>query len=145
MPTGNGSPTKRTKKRSLDLKLPIKAISTNKLYAGRKHRSYIYKNYRKQVFQFLDDNYSFPVSLKGNLVLELEVGFSSPLNDASNSVKGIEDCIAEYYGFNDRQIVTIVIHKYLVDKGREYTHLKLKRTRKVIDKRIKKRGGSKRG
>jgi len=144
MPTGNGSPKKTRVKRSLHLKIPIKAISTNKLYSGRKVRSYVYKNYRKQVLQFLDDNYSTPVSLTGNLVMELEVGFSSPLSDASNSVKGIEDCISEYYGFNDRQIVTIVIHKYIVDKGKEYTHIKLKKTRKIIDKRKAKRGAKKR-
>lgn len=124
-------------KRSLDLKIPIKAISTNKLYGGKKVRSWYYKKYRKEVFQFLKANYDDKVSLTGNLVLELEVGFSSPLNDASNSIKGIEDCIAEYYAFNDRQIVTIVVNKFLVNKGEEYTLVKLRKTRKNIDRRRK--------
>jgi Holliday junction resolvase RusA-like endonuclease len=132
-------------KRSLDLKIPIKAISTNKLYGGKKVRSWYYKKYRKQIFQFLSDNYGDPVSLKGNLVMEMEVGFSSPLNDASNSIKGIEDCIAEYYVFNDRQIVTIRVDKFLVDKGAEYTHVKLKGTKKNIDRRTKYVRGKQKG
>lgn len=128
---------KRRKRRSLDLKIPIKAISTNKLYGGKKVRSWYYKKYRKQIFRFLDDNYRDEVSLTGNLTMELEVGFSSTLNDASNSIKGVEDCIAEYYKFNDRQIVSIKVDKYLVNKGKEYTLVKIKKTRKNIDRRSK--------
>lgn len=124
-------------KRSLDVQIPLKAISTNKLYGGVKRRSWYYKKYRKDIFAFLNDNYKEPISLKGNLVLTMEVGFSSVLCDVSNSIKGVEDCIAEYFGFNDRQIVTIIVSKYIVNKGEEYTRIALKCTKKDIDRRVK--------
>lgn len=125
-------------RKTLDLKLPFKAFSTNDLYAGRKVRSYKYKNFRKAVLQYLEDNYEQKVDLKGNLALSLEIGYSSPLSDASNGIKGIEDVVSEYFKFNDRQIVTIVIDKYLVSKGSEYMHLKVKKTTRNIDRRVKK-------
>ena len=139
MPKGNGNVRRGRKKRTLDLKIPIKAISTNKLYSGKKMRSWYYKKYRKEIFKFLQANYPDPVTLSGNLVLDMEVGFSSPLSDASNSIKGVEDCVSEFYNFNDRQIVRIVCEKYLVHKGDEYTHIRIRGTRKSYDKRRGKR------
>lgn len=137
MPTGNGSVRKIAKKRSLKLRIPIKAISTNKLYGGKKVRSWFYKKYRKEIFEYLGANYPDPVCLGGNLTLEMEVGFSSPLSDASNSIKGVEDCISEFYAFNDRQIVSIKVDKYLVNKGEEFTNIVVKKTKKNIDRRHK--------
>ena len=128
MPRGNGNVRRKRMRRSLELRIPIKPISTNKLYSGRKVRSVYYRKYRKEIFQFLQDNAPDPVSLQGNLTLELEVGFSSPLSDLSNSLKGVEDCIAEFYKFNDRQVVSIVANKYLVNKGEEYTVIRIKKT-----------------
>ena len=124
-------------RRSIDLKIPYPALSTNKMYGGRKHRSFHYKKYRKDVFKFLKDNYPDPVSLSGNLVMTMEVGFSSPLSDTSNAIKCTEDCLAEYFKFNDRQIVTIKITKCLVNKGSEYTKVKINKTKKDIDRRVK--------
>lgn len=124
-------------RKRIAVELPIKAISTNKLYSGKKVRSWFYKKYRKEVFQFLDSNANFKADMTGNLVVDLEVGFSSPLSDCSNAIKGIEDCIAEYYGFNDRQVVSVHIDKYLVSKGYEYTKIIVRRTKKNIDRRIK--------
>jgi len=137
MPTGNGNVKKKRKKRSLDLKIPIKAISTNKLYGGKKTRSWYYRKYRKQIFQYLGEHCPDPVCLSGNLTLQMDVGFSSPLSDASNSIKGVEDCISEFYTFNDRQIVTIHVDKWLVNKGEEFTHIRIKKTKKNIDRRHK--------
>lgn len=126
-------------RKTIDLSLPFKAFSTNDLYQGRKVRSYKYKTFRKNVLTFLEENYEQRVDLKGNLSMSLEIGYSSPLSDASNGIKGIEDVVAEYFKFNDRQIVTILIEKYLVDKGKEYMRLKIRKTTKDIDKRTKKR------
>lgn len=125
-------------KKSLDLSLPFKAFSTNDLYSGRKVRSYKYKSFRKSVLAYLAENYEQRVDLKGNLVLSLEIGYSSPLADASNGIKGIEDVIAEYFKFNDRFVVELHVEKYLVNKGSEYMRLKLKKTTKDIDRRVKK-------
>lgn len=125
-------------KKTLSLSLPFKAFSTNDLYAGRKVRSYKYKTFRKTVLDFLNKNYEQKVDLKGNLVLSLEIGYSSPLSDASNGIKGIEDVVAEYFKFNDKQVVTLKVDKYLVDKGAEYMKLSVVKTAKDIDRRTKK-------
>lgn len=124
-------------KKSVQLQLPFKAFSTNDLYAGRKVRSMKYKGFRKTVLDFLNKNYEQRVDLAGNLVLSLEIGYSSPLSDASNGIKGIEDIAAEYFKFNDKQIVTLNVDKYLVDKGKEYMILKIVKTTKDIDRRTK--------
>lgn len=124
-------------KKSLDLSLPFKAFSTNDLYAGRKVRSYKYKTFRKEVLEYLENNYEQKVDLRGNLVLSLEIGYSSPLADASNGIKGIEDVVAEYFKFNDKFIVELHVEKYLVNKGSEYMVLKLNKTTKNIDRRSK--------
>lgn len=121
------------------VELPSKPISTNNLYRGKKVRSYDYKKYRKEVFRFLEDNCrdAEDYDLTGNLYLELEIGYSSPLSDVSNGVKGIEDVLTEYLQFNDRQVVTVVLNKYLVNKGKEYTKVILRKSRKNIDRRTK--------
>lgn len=123
------------KKQSLDLMLPFKALSTNKLYLGRKIRTKEYETFRKGVLTYLAENYTKDVDLSGNLVLSLETGFSSPLADLSNSIKGAEDVVAEYFNFNDRHIVSINMDKYLVPKGEEYIKLTIKKTKKNIDRR----------
>jgi Holliday junction resolvase RusA-like endonuclease len=124
------------KKTRFYVELPTKPISTNNLYRGKKVRSYDYKKYRAETFKFLgtrEEEYD----LTGNLYLELEVGYSSPLSDLSNGIKGLEDVLTEYLGFNDRQVVTLVMNKFLVDKGSEYTLVTLRKTRKLVDKRTK--------
>lgn len=139
MPTGNGSPTRKRVRHSVSFRIPIKALSTNRLYRGRKHRTSAYDKYRREVFSFLKDNVGKDgVVLVGRaLRLHIEVGFSSPLSDLSNCNKGIEDIVAEYFEFNDRMIIDIVLVKYLVDKGKEYINLSVKSTRRNYDLRTK--------
>lgn len=124
-------------KKTLDLSLPFKAISTNGLYAGKKRRSWTYTKYRQEVTEYLSMNYSKRVKLEPPLILDMEVGFSSPLSDASNSVKGIEDIVSEYFGFNDRHIYELHVIKYLVDKGDEFMKIKIRHSRKDYDRRVK--------
>jgi len=124
-------------RRGVKLTIPHAAISTNQLHMGRKVRSYEYKKFRKEVFAFLSDNISADVKLQGNLVFIMEVGLSNPLSDASNTIKGVEDVLAEYFCFNDRQVVSMRVDKYLVNKGEEYMEITLRQTKKNIDRRTK--------
>lgn len=137
MPNGNGNVKKIPTKGKIHLTIPLKALSTNKLYAGVKKRSWHYKKFRKEMFRFLGNIEKVGVCLSGNLVMDMEVGFSSPLNDLSNSIKGTEDILAEWLGFNDRQIVTMVLNKFLVKKGDEYIKVTLRKTKKNVDRRRK--------
>jgi len=135
MPRGNGDVIKTNVKRRVDLVLPFAALSTNKMYSGRKRRSVYYKFFRKKLFKYLDEKFKAPVKLTGNLSLSLEVGFSNSLSDLSNAIKSVEDVLAEYLGFNDKQIVQIELSKYLVHKGDEYMKVSIFKTRKNIDRR----------
>lgn len=138
MPKGNGNVKRNRIKRRLELHIPVAALSTNKMYAGQKRRSVYYKAFRKKIFNFLSESKEYrrnQVSLKGNLVLKMEVGFSSPLSDLSNVIKSIEDILVAFYDFDDRQIVRIEMDKVLVRKGDEYMDIVISQTRKKIDRR----------
>jgi Holliday junction resolvase RusA-like endonuclease len=104
---------------------------------GRKVRSYEYKKFRKEVFAFLEDNVKADVRLEGNLAFNMEVGLSNPLFDASNSIKGVEDVLAEFFQFNDKQVVSLHVDKYLVNKGEEYMKISLRSIKRNIDRRSK--------
>ncbi len=118
------------------VKLPYKALSTNRLFLGRKVPTAEYKRFQQDISEYLKLNYKVNgKKLEGNLVMYLEVGLSNPLSDGSNTLKSIEDCIARHFGFNDKQVVTHHISKYLVDKGKEYMVVKLMKTKKNIDRR----------
>jgi len=135
MPAGNGSPCRTRVKRRVDVRIDLPALSTNKLFQGRKHRSYHYKVFRKKVFTILREELRETYKLNGNLALCMTVGFSSKLSDLSNSIKAIEDILCEYLGFDDRQIVKIELYKYIVPKGEEYMDITISKTRKNIDMR----------
>jgi len=135
MPRGNGNVRKTKIRRRIDVTIPYPALSTNKMYSGRKRRSVYYKSFRKKVFQYLDGHLDGHVNLRGNLGLKLEVGFSSPLSDLSNAIKALEDIMTEYLHFNDRQIVHIEMFKYLVNKGEEYMKLSIYKTKRNVDRR----------
>lgn len=137
MPTGNGDVKRSRYKRSVTIDLPIKALSTNKMYAGVKRRSWHYKKYRSLIFEELKEYKPDNIKLEGNLTLKVEVGFSSPLSDLSNCLKAFEDCISEHFGFNDRQVVHIELDKWLVNKGSEFIKATIGKSRKNIDRRNK--------
>jgi Holliday junction resolvase RusA-like endonuclease len=137
MPAGNGSPVRTRVKRKVELRLDLPALSTNKLFNGRKRRSYFYKSFRKTVFKLLSEKLKDTYSLNGNLKLTMTVGFSSQLSDLSNSIKGIEDVLCEFLGINDRQIVMIELHKRLVHKGDEFMDISISKVNRSIDMRKK--------
>ena len=124
-------------KRRVDLKIPYPALSTNKLFSGQKHRSHYYRKFRGKIFSWLEEESKDKYALTGNLRLVMIVGFSSSLSDLSNSVKAIEDILAEYFKFNDRQIVEMHLFKRLVHRGEEYMKISITKVNKNIDDRRK--------
>ena len=138
--TGRGSPKKVRKKRSLHLHIPVKPLSTNKMYTGKKRRSIYYKQFSREVMAHLNKNYDKRgLALTGNLKLTMEVGVSSKLMDASNTIKAIEDVVVKWAGcFDDRQIYSINVEKYIVAKGEEYINFSITKLRSNRDlRRIK--------
>ena len=100
-----------------------------------------YKKFSREVMRYLDKHYNNKnLSLTGNLKLTLEVGVSSKLMDASNCIKAIEDIVVKWSrSFDDRQVYSIVVDKYIVAKGDEYMNLSITKLRANRDLRRKKR------
>ena len=62
---------------------------------------------------------------EGRKMIFIEFGFSSPLSDWDNCIKITQDCIANKYGFDDREIDQAVISKTMVPKGKEFIKFKI--------------------
>lgn len=125
-------PKRNRRKSRVDIEIPMPALSVNKMYTGKKRRSVYYKHFRRNVFRYLNENLTDKGNLQGNLGLSLEVGVSSTLSDLSNCLKAIEDIMAEYLDFNDKQIVHEELDKYMVPKGEEYMKLSIYKVKKNI-------------
>jgi len=136
---GNGSPKKKRSKQSLHLEIPVKPLSTNKMYSGTKRRSFHYKKFSKEVMSYLNEHYDKRgLSLRGNLKLCMEVGLSSKLMDCSNTIKCIEDIVVKWAeAFDDRQVYSLHVEKYIVAKGDEYIKFSITKLRSNRDLRGK--------
>lgn len=105
--------------------LPIKPLSVNQCFQGRRFRTKEYDRYEKDVMALL-------VAIKlppPPYSVYYEFGFSNSLADLDNPVKPIQDILQKRYGFNDRDIYEMTVVKEIVSKGKEYvrfeiTHLK---------------------
>lgn len=96
--------------------LKIKALSVNEAWQGRRFKTKAYKAFEKQLLIMLP-NITVP---EGNLVLNLDIGFSNKNCDLSNPLKLIEDILQKKYGFNDNRIYEIHMRKEICNKGAEY-------------------------
>lgn len=102
-------------------KVKVKALSVNKLYRGRRFRTPEYDTYEQEVMWQLP-----PAELIGeDLTLKLTVGLSNANADLSNTVKAIEDIAQKKYGFNDKHINHIEMHRDRVKKGFEYVDIEI--------------------
>lgn len=129
-------PNKKKRPQIIELMLPLKALSTNEMWQGRKQRSYGYKNFRRKTFKLLQE-YQKEHGIHGNMVMYLSVGFSSKAADLSNALKAIEDVLMEYFGMDDKRTVDIHLRKYYVYRGDEFIKVKITRSRrKNVDLRL---------
>src|SRR3990167_10689864 len=100
------------------IKLPIKAISFNRAYQGRRFATPELKKYKRDVALLLPP---LQIPKTGKLRARYVFGVSSKASDADNLVKGIQDILAEVYGFNDKMIYRLEVEKVDVkQKGDEY-------------------------
>ena len=101
--------------------LPIKPLSVNQAFQGRKYKTKDYLSYERAVMLMLP-KLKLP---EPPFILTLEFGFSSPLADLSNPIKLFEDILQKKYGFNDKEIYKIVATKYHTKKGNEFINFKI--------------------
>jgi len=98
------------------IRVPIKPLSVNRSYQGRRFATPELKAY-KQALGYLLAPLSIP---KGKLAVRYEFGVSSKASDGDNLIKSFQDTLCEKYGFNDRQIYRWEVEKKIVPRGEEY-------------------------
>lgn len=96
--------------------IPIKPLSVNECWQGRRFKTDKYREYEKKVLLML------PKMMLPDppYMICFVFGVSSSLCDYDNPIKPTQDIIVKKYGFDDRQIHRALIDKVLVPKGSEY-------------------------
>lgn len=95
----------------------IKPLSVNEAWLGRKRKSAKYRQYEIVVSALLPE---IKVPARGFLGLRLEWGFSSAASDIDNPIKPFQDILQKTYGFDDKRIAELIVHKKKVKRGEEY-------------------------
>ena len=95
------------------MKVAVKPLSVNQAWQGRRFRSKAYKAYQQEIALKLR-KMKLP---KPPYTLLLEFGVSNKAADYDNP---FQDCLQDFYGFNDSQIYEGVQRKVVVPKGKEY-------------------------
>ena len=103
--------------------IPIKALSINEAFTGRRFKTDKYKIYQKFVLAYLPK-----MNLgKAPYELNIEFGLSNKMNDIDNGVKSFTDCLVKKYdGFDDRDVYSLIVKKVIVKNGEEYIKFQLK-------------------
>lgn len=98
--------------------VPIKALSVNKAWQGKRFKTPVYKQFERDTLLLLPKTIDIP---EKPLCLRLEFGYSSKLADFDNGVKPFVDILQKKYGFNDRDIkLCFIAVNNNVKKGEEY-------------------------
>jgi len=98
------------------ISIPVKPLSVNKAYRGRKFATKELKSYQNEV-AYLLPKLTLP---KGKLRVIYQFGVSSRGSDGDNLIKCFQDVLSEKYGFNDNQIYQWSVKKVVVPKGKEF-------------------------
>lgn len=99
------------------IKVPLKPLSVNEAWKGRRFKTDAYKSYEKHMLLILPKLVVPP----GKLKIILEFGMSNAGSDIDNPVKMTLDILQKKYWFNDSQIYEMTVSKVKVAKGDEYT------------------------
>ena len=104
---------------ALRILLPIKPLSVNEAWQGKRFKTKKYISYEKEIL------FSLPISTlpASPYKVYYEFGFSNVQSDLDNPVKLIQDLLQKKYGFNDKDIMEANVKKVIVKKGAEYIKL----------------------
>jgi Holliday junction resolvase RusA-like endonuclease len=101
--------------------LPIKALSVNSGFQGKRFKTVEYKKYERNVLLLLPKMQVGKAPYK----LYIEFGLSSKLQDLDNCIKFLQDCLVKKYGFDDRDIYELHAKKIITKKGEEFIKFNL--------------------
>jgi Holliday junction resolvase RusA-like endonuclease len=97
-------------------RVPVKPLSVNRAWQGKRFKTQEYKNYEKAVL-FMLGPFTVP---DGPLKIDLVFGFSNMASDWDNPVKPFQDCLQKKYKFNDSRVMEATVRKVKVSKGNEF-------------------------
>ena len=97
-------------------RINIAPLSVNRAWQGKRFKTNAYKAFEKELLLMLKP---MPIP-KAPYCVEYCFGFSSKLSDLANPEKLVTDILCKKYGFNDRDIFRMVLHKQIVPKGEEF-------------------------
>lgn len=100
----------------------IKPLSVNEAYMGRKRKTAKYRAYEADLPMLLPE---IEVPPRGDLGLRVTWGFSSSASDLDNPLKPFLDILQTTYGFNDKRVHELIVHKVKTDKGDEFIEFDL--------------------
>ncbi len=98
--------------------IPIKPLSVNEAWKGRRFRTDEYKKYARDCGLLLPPKVFIP---EGKLQIVYEFYLSNEKADYDNPIKPIQDIICAKYGINDHRIYRAIIEKIIVPKSQEKT------------------------
>ncbi|HRG02493.1 MAG TPA: RusA family crossover junction endodeoxyribonuclease [Bacteroidia bacterium] len=96
--------------------IPIKPLSVNEAWQGKRFKTLLYKKYERDLLILLPKS----VNISEEISLKLDFGFSNIASDLDNPVKLVLDILQKKYGFNDSHIWELHIKKHKVKKGDEF-------------------------
>lgn len=103
--------------------LKIKPLSLNNCYIGRRFATKELAQYKRSISLLLP-KMKVP---EGKLYVSYTFGVSSKASDVDNLIKVFQDCLAECYGFNDKNIYRIEVRKQDVKKGEEFIKFQIEK------------------
>jgi len=98
-------------------RLPIKPLSVNEAYRGRRFATAKLKKFKADMALLLPKKIELP---EGKMCIYFRFGVSSKNADGDNPTKAAQDAIAEVYKFNDKRVYEWHIVKEDVRKGEEF-------------------------
>ena len=102
-------------------RIPIRALSVNKAFYGRKVLTEEARLYKEKFAYLLNANKPCGDIPDGDLIIIFEFGLSQyKRSDVDNCIKIALDCICSHLKIDDRIFVGIACRKVRVKNGREY-------------------------
>lgn len=102
--------------------IPIKPLSVNQAWQGRRFKTAAYKAYARSVQLMLPKGIKVP---NGRLQVAFRFFVSNARADYDNPVKPLQDIVFKHYGVDDSRIYRAIIEKIIVPKGMEKTEIEI--------------------
>lgn len=102
--------------------VPVKPLSVNEVWQGKRFKTQAYKHYEKLLLSILPKI----VVPEPPYEIYFKFGFSNIASDFDNPVKPLTDILQKRYCFNDKSICRAVIEKVKVEKGNEFFCFEIK-------------------